>query len=138
MPLIAVILVGVAMATATSCEKEKSEKQTGTIIIEGSFNTLLNGCHDDAVIVNVNNNDSIGITGVYECHGEVLAILNNSIEVNDNKLKDIYVSHGKISFICRRATIDDSQLFVHNPDIVCTGDHIPPSLPKYVVIQVIN
>ncbi|MBR4199338.1 MAG: hypothetical protein IKQ94_11270 [Bacteroidales bacterium] len=135
LPLVAVALIGVAIVT--SCEKRMEEKNVETITIEGVINTLLTDCHDDAIVIDVNNIDNIGLDGLYVCHGDTLAVMNNSIEVDDTKLINKYTPNATISIVCRKATVDDAYMFRHDQNIACTGDHIPSGMPKYIVNKVL-
>ena len=79
--------------------------------------------------IDVNNIDNIGLDGLYVCHGDTLAVMNNSIEVDDTKLINKYTPNATISIVCRKATVDDAYMFRHDQNIACTGDHIPSGMP---------
>ena len=149
LPLMAMVFLAGAVFF-TGCEKEKEgvkdKSEIHTLNLQGTVNKIIDPCHGDGIVIDINNIDSIGkYQGYFKCCSETV-YYNNSIFIpsfykhsngnlkypvkGENYLKDLTIG-SSISMICRPATSDDDSLF--EVDVVCTANHYPVDCPKYIV-----
>ena len=140
-------LAAIGMLSISSCKKEENNS---FIELKGKINTALDPCHG-SIIFDIESHDSIGQYGTYECCRNIFISLNNSIEIpyffdletgnmlpiDGIELLNDFTSDNEITMRCRIATDEDEALFM-NPNFVCTGNHIPIHLPRYVIESIVE
>lgn len=139
--------------TFSGCNRPEPD-DFGYITIKGKFNTFLDPCHGCCLVIDVQNAKNLGVqNGTYHCPAcQYFSVTyNNSIaipyfyDVETEKLT--YTGDGtewlqslhegsQITMVCRLATREDDYRFMSAT--ACTSNHIPASLPKYVVESIIK
>ena len=147
--LAAIVVVG--MISTISCKKVESLNENSLIELKGKINTVLDPCHG-SIIFDVESHDNIGQYGTYECCGNIFVSLNNSIEIpyfnnwetgtmlpiSGIELLNDFTSDNEITMRCRIATDSTDEALFMNPNFVCTGNHIPIHLPRYVIESIVE
>lgn len=126
----------------------------GYITIKGKLNTFLDPCHGCCLVIDVKNAQNIDVqNGTYQCPAcqHFSVTYNNSIAIPyfyDVETEELtYTGDGtewlqsihegcQITMVCRPATQEDNYRFMSAT--ACTSNHIPASLPKYVVKSIIK
>lgn len=137
----------------TDCNRPEPD-DLGYITIKGKFNTFLDPCHGCCLVIDVKNVRGVGVQkGTYNCPAchYFSVTYNNSIAIPyfyDTETGELtFIGEGtewlqslhkgcQITMVCRPATREDDYRFMSAT--ACTSNHIPASLPKYVVKSIIK
>jgi len=138
------ILCGIIILTAFSCEKE--EEILPSNHAEGRIIQIFGGCYGELIMIEVENPEGIGLPGTFAFPGneESRITYKNAIGVPwFSKLPDIPEDIPDtigtwLYFEYRDVEEKEEDLFLTRPPIICPANVIPPSVKLYVITKIIE